>query len=69
MNTFLTSPLAWPTESTLLLNPEPIRTMIFEDSQVEAWHEMPEVLVPVGGAFHSTGSFTLIRSYLTASWH
>ena len=42
------------------------RTMIFEDAQVEAWHETPDLSIDQGGAFFSGGPFNLTRSNLTA---
>jgi len=47
----------------------PPRTLVFDDAQVEAWHEdHPDELIDQGGAFSSRGPFTLTNSYLTASW-
>lgn len=46
-----------------LFNP---RSMIFEDAQVEAWHETPDLSIDQGGAFFSGGPFNLTRSNLTA---
>ncbi|CAK9104955.1 Uncharacterized protein (Fragment) [Durusdinium trenchii] len=40
-------------------------TMIFEDAQVEAWHETPDLSIDQGGAFFSGGPFNLTRSNLT----
>ena len=44
------------------------RTMIFEDAQVEAWHDTPDLSIETGGAFHSEGPLNLTRSNLTAPW-
>ena len=47
----------------------PPRTLVFDDAQVEAWHEdHPEEVIELGGAFSSRGPFTLTNSNLTASW-
>ncbi|CAK9110645.1 Putative phosphatase YitU [Durusdinium trenchii] len=40
-------------------------TIVFEDAQVEAWHETPDLSIETGGAFHSEGPLTLTRSNLT----
>ncbi|CAK9112397.1 unnamed protein product, partial [Durusdinium trenchii] len=41
-------------------------TLVFDDAQVEAWHEdHPDELIDQGGAFSSRGPFTLTNSYLT----
>ncbi|CAK8987616.1 unnamed protein product, partial [Durusdinium trenchii] len=41
-------------------------TLVFDDAQVEAWHEdHPEEVIELGGAFSSRGPFTLTNSNLT----
>eukprot|EP00435_Cladocopium_sp_Y103_P027822 s3514_g6.t2 len=43
------------------------QTLNFEDAEVEAWHEVSSApnLTTKGGAFYSSGSFTVTRSNLT----